>query len=158
MTIWGCGLKVLRDTAIATIVSYLFQFIFVPDVRISISQSLAFIIGGLWFISGFPIWLLGAKEIKENFEKGQLITSGIFKYIQHPVYFAWGLFYIPSLVFMTRSWIGFVIPVVFYLSFIYRISFEEEYLANKFGEKYINYKNNTGRIFPKLKKRSCYKS
>jgi protein-S-isoprenylcysteine O-methyltransferase Ste14 len=52
---------------------------------------------------------------------------------------------------MTRSWIGFIIPVVFYITFLYEISFEEKYLEQKFGEQYIRYKDNTGRIFPRLK-------
>jgi protein-S-isoprenylcysteine O-methyltransferase Ste14 len=122
----------------------------IPGIRMPVSRTSACIIGGIWFIIGFPIWISGAKEIKKNFEEGKLITSGIFKYIQHPIYCAWGLFYIPAIVLMTRSWIGFVIPVVFYLSFVYRISFEEKYLSDKFGEKYLFYKNSTGRIFPKL--------
>lgn len=151
MTTWGCGPKILIVTIVIAGITYLMQYLFFPDLLIPISQPLAFITGGIWFVLGIPIWFLGAKGISKNFMKQQLVTSGIFRHIQHPIYCAFNLFYIPALIFMTRSWIGFIIPVIFYFVFCSNISFEEKYLEKLFGDEYLKYKNNTGRIFPKLK-------
>ena len=92
MTTWGCGPKILIVTIVIAGITYLMQYLFFPDLLIPISQPLAFITGGIWFVLGIPIWFLGAKGINENFTKRQLVTLGIFKYIQHPIYCAFNLF------------------------------------------------------------------
>jgi protein-S-isoprenylcysteine O-methyltransferase Ste14 len=152
MTIWGVGPKIGRGTLLVAIVIYALQYFFFPDFKIPISQSLAYIIGGVWFVLGIPIWLNGGEKINKNFEKGKLATSGILKYIQHPIYCAFILFYIPGLVLMSRSWIGFVIPFAFYFFFRKYIGTEERWLKEKFGEEYLIYKNKTGKILPKIKR------
>ena len=150
MTSWGCGPKILLIVLITAVPLYLVQFLFFPDFRIPVPSWLAFLIGGIWFVSGIPVWFFGAREINKNFLKKQLVTTGIFRYIQHPIYCAFGLFYIPALVFMSRSWIGFILPLLFYILFLCNIKYEENYLETLFGETYSEYKKQTGRIIPKL--------
>lgn len=150
MTIFGIGPKILKKTLLIAIIIYASQYFFFPDFKIQISQTLAFIIGEVWFVLGIPIWISGGIEINKNFKKGKLATSGILKYIQHPIYCAFILFYIPALVFMSRSWIGFIMPFVFYFFFKIYIGIEEKWLKEKFGDEYLIYNNKTGRIFPKI--------
>jgi protein-S-isoprenylcysteine O-methyltransferase Ste14 len=151
MTRWGCGPKIIRRTILVGVIIYILQYFFFPNFKIPVSQNLAFIISGIWFALGISVWFLGAIEVHKNFSKGKLTTSGIFKYIQHPIYSAFILFYFPGIIFMTRSIVGFILPFVGYYFLRKYISFEEEYLKEKFGNKYIRYKQKTGRIFPKLK-------
>ena len=148
MTVWGIGPKIIRGTLLVAIIVYASQYFFFPDFKIPISQNLAFIIGGIWFVLGIPIWFNGAREIGRNFKEGKLATSGILKYIQHPIYCAFIIFYIPALVFMSRSWAGFIIP--FALCFFFRkyIVIEEKWLKEKFGGEYKNYMKRTKKIIP----------
>jgi protein-S-isoprenylcysteine O-methyltransferase Ste14 len=150
MTRWGCGPKIVRRTLFVGIIIYILQYFLFPDFKIQIPQTSAFIIGGIWFFLGLPIWFLGGFEVHKSFSKGKLVTSGIFRYIQHPIYAAFCLFYLPGLVFMTRSTAGFLIPFMFYFFLRKYISYEEEYLEGLFGKEYLEYKERTGRIFPKI--------
>jgi protein-S-isoprenylcysteine O-methyltransferase Ste14 len=150
MTRWGCGPKIVRRTLLVAVVVYVLQYFFFPNFKIPISQNLAYIIGGIWFALGIPVWFLGGFEVHKSFSKGRLVTSGIFRYIQHPIYAAFCWFYLPGFVFMTRSIVGFVLPFVFYFFLTKFISFEEEYLEKLFGKEYLEYKKGTGRIFPRL--------
>jgi protein-S-isoprenylcysteine O-methyltransferase Ste14 len=150
MTRWGCGPKIIRMTVLITILLFILQYFLFPDFKIPISQKLAFIIGGVWFLFGIPIWFLGGFEVHKSFNKGKLVTSGIFRYIQHPIYAAFGWFYLPGLTVMTKSYITFILPFILYFFLRKYIFFEENYLEKLFGKEYLEYKNKTGRIFPKL--------
>jgi protein-S-isoprenylcysteine O-methyltransferase Ste14 len=150
MTRWGCGRKIARRTALVTIVLYVLQYLFFPDFVLPIPGESAFILGAIWFVAGFPIWLSGAKEIKKAFPEKRLVTSGIFRYIQHPIYAAFTFFYIPGAVLMTRSILSFLLPFVFYFFFRKYIHVEEEYLEDLFNGEYLGYRERTGRIFPKF--------
>ncbi|WP_394701105.1 methyltransferase family protein [uncultured Methanolobus sp.] len=95
-----------------------------PDYRIPVSQENAFRIGAFWFFPGIPVWSSGAKEIRKIFPKGKLVTSGIFRYLQHPIYTAFCLFCIPGVAIMTRSVSGLLLPSAFYV-LNKRIPYEE---------------------------------
>ncbi len=80
----------------------------------------------------------------------RLVTSGIFKYVRHPIYtsliiglLSWSL-YNNS---MFQLFISLVLMVLFY----YKSKYEEEELIKKFPD-YKSYMNDTGRFFPKFKK------
>ena len=83
-------------------------------------------------------------------EGHQLVTSGIYKYIRHPMYAAhilWAL----AQVMMLHNWIaGYSFIVVMVPFYIYRVTKEEEMLMETFGEEYEKYRNKTGALFPKL--------
>lgn len=150
MTRFGCGPWLTRDAVLAALILYGLQYLLFPDYRIPISQENAFRIGAFWFFLGIPVWFSGAKEIRKNFSRGKLVTSGIFRYLQHPIYTAFCLFYIPGVVIMTRSVTGLLLPFVFYLLIRRHIPYEERYLEDRFGKEYTDYRESTGRIFPRF--------
>jgi protein-S-isoprenylcysteine O-methyltransferase Ste14 len=79
-----------------------------------------------------------------------LVTDGIYKYIRHPLYTLGSLFYF-SLGFITDSWIFFILAILSFLVIgIIRTRKEEQELEKKFGQKYIEYRNKTGKYFPKI--------
>lgn len=150
MTHWGIGPKAVMGTLLTALAAYCCQYVFFRDFRIDLPLSSALIIGIAWFSLGIPIWLCGAIAIKDNYKQGKLVTCGIFSYIQHPIYCAFIFFYLPAVAIMTRSYPAFAMPVVFYLIFARNIVYEEKYLEEKFSGEYLEYKNKTGCIFPKL--------
>jgi len=98
------------------------------------------------------------KELSDNWsavlevkEKHTLIKTGIYKYIRHPMY--------------TQSWLwvillGFVSSNCFVLIFgivawglLYftRVFAEEKMLIAEFGDDYLDYMKETGRLLPKFK-------
>ncbi len=85
-------------------------------------------------------------EIKEGH---QLIRTGVFKWVRHPMYAAFVAIAVAQ-IFMLQNWIigpAFLISAIpFYL---HRVKREEKMLINKFGSEYLDYIHSTGEVFPK---------
>lgn len=84
-------------------------------------------------------------------QEGQrLVTTGVYRYIRHPMYaahFLWA-FAQPLLLW---NWIaGFALLITFIPLYYVRVPVEEGVLAGRFGEEYREYMERTGRIVPKF--------
>ena len=126
-----------------------------------------------WSLFEFPLWVryLGAafallvspmvlwmfvslgKNITDTVDtrkQHKLVTTGIYHYIRHPLYTLGSLFYI-SLGLLTGSWIFFLLSILsFVVIGVLRTRREEEELEKKFGQEYVDYRNRTGKYFPKI--------
>ena len=86
-------------------------------------------------------------EVKKDHE---LIMSGPYKYIRHPMYAS---VYLTSVGFLilTANWLlGVLLLAPFTILYISRIRSEEQMMLEKFGEKYQEYMKKSGRLFPKF--------
>jgi len=84
-------------------------------------------------------------------QEGQrLVTTGVYRYIRHPMYaahFLWA-FAQPLLLW---NWIaGFALLITFIPLYYVRVPVEEGVLAGRFGEEYREYMERTGRVVPKF--------
>ncbi len=78
----------------------------------------------------------------------QLITTGPYSRIRHPLYSAM-LGYSIGLALLTASW-AFVALVVVMIAWLpVRVAREEQMMIGKFGDEYKAYMRSTGRFFPK---------
>lgn len=83
-------------------------------------------------------------------EGHKLITTGIYKYIRHPIYLAVSLQYL-GIPLIFSSIYGLIFILIDTIAFIsLRIRIEEKMLVREFGEEYINYMKNTKKIIPFL--------
>ncbi len=114
-------------------------------------QATAFVLvtGGALIIS-MGLFRLGAHftPLPHPRKAGKLLTTGIYKWIRHPLYS--GLFLITAGIALyslniPRGIIAFVLLLVLY----FKSQYEESLLQEKFPE-YATYKMKTGRFFPKL--------
>ncbi|WP_094228834.1 methyltransferase family protein [Methanolobus psychrotolerans] len=81
----------------------------------------------------------------------KLIRKGPFSLIRHPLYASYFLILAGLSFVLLNLWI--LIPAFFILLGIYPTAkTEEEVLIEQFGDEYIEYKNQVGMFFPKLKK------
>lgn len=112
-------------------------------------------VGFFLFFLGVVIHLTGILTLKKQWslvvavsDDHQLIDTGIYKFIRHPIYAA---IFLELLGFSLAlaNWIPILI-IVFpnILSFGYRICVEEKVLRKHFGEKYTNYERRTRRFIP----------
>ena len=80
----------------------------------------------------------------------ELITSGVYKYMRHPMYSAHLLWAIAQIMIL-HNWIAgysfLIAQIPFYLI---RIKNEEAMMIEQFGAAYKAYMEKTGRLFPKL--------
>jgi len=125
---------------------FLVNFRIIDTNYIIIAASLLFLIMGvgLTFVSilnlGDAISLGIPKEYTE-FKSG-----GLYKFSRNPMYVGFHCLSISAVLFTLNI---FIAILVIYSLFVYHIIIkgEEEYLQNKFGDKYIDYTNQTRRYF-----------
>ena len=82
-------------------------------------------------------------------EEHSLITSGPYRYIRHPLYVFGALLFL-SISLIMGSWFIPLVGIPTYAILIYRTGIEEEMLTERFGNKYTQYMQRTGRFFPRL--------
>lgn len=83
-------------------------------------------------------------------EGHQLVTTGPYHYIRHPLY-TFGTIFMLSLALVTGLWwllVGFGLPLAV---LIWRTPREEANLVARFGDEYRAYMARTGRFLPKLR-------
>jgi protein-S-isoprenylcysteine O-methyltransferase Ste14 len=78
--------------------------------------------------------------------------GGIYNYIRHPQSLGEFPLFV-AISFMLNSWFLILISAVVIIVYIpIMINFEEKDLIRRFGDKYMEYKERTGALFPKLSK------
>jgi methanethiol S-methyltransferase len=82
-------------------------------------------------------------------EKGQLTTSGLYRYVRHPIYFGAILFLWTS---PQLTWNGLALRAAFTLYFIIGAMVEEKKLVEEFGDDYRSYRMKTPMLIPWPKK------
>jgi protein-S-isoprenylcysteine O-methyltransferase Ste14 len=81
-----------------------------------------------------------------------LITNGPFAYVRNPLYVGNMLMYagVGVMSMALFPWLLFVAGLLFYLQYYVIVTQEEEYLAERFGTEYEDYRNGVGRFSPRL--------
>ena len=83
-------------------------------------------------------------------ENHQLVTSGPYKWIRHPLY-TFGLLFFFSIAILSSNWIPLVAEFVVLAALLARLPKEEAKLIERFGDQYRAYAQRTGRFLPKLR-------
>ena len=104
------------------------------------------VIIGLWGILSIQI---GNFNIQPEVKSNSLITSGPYKWIRNPMYLSVILFYLPIIVenFNLLNLLVFIILIV---TLLMKMNSEEQFLEERFGTEYLQYKSKTKRIIPFL--------
>lgn len=101
----------------------------------------------------FLAWILARRGMKAVFgterEKPELINTGVFSVIRHPIYTGAILFYLGASL-ITLSILSLVFWLVIVAVYVLIARFEEQILTKEFGEAYTYYKKKTGMLFPKI--------
>lgn len=114
------------------------------------------IAGLVLVLSGITIYVKARRTLGRFFserlrllEDHELVASGIYAHIRHPIYAA-GMLLLPGFALLLNSPLGFIIMLLYIPLILVRIPFEEKMLRNAFGEKYIEYAKQTKRLVPLL--------
>lgn len=101
-------------------------------------------------------WILARKGMKQVFgtprEKPEVICTGVFKVVRHPIYTGALLFYLGAIC-ITLSIASAVFWLVILGFYIMISRYEERILTEEFGEEYTLYKKQTGMLIPRLFKK-----
>lgn len=119
----------------------------VPLIGILDFQSLGyghwsqFLVGGLLFVLGFGIDLWGTKtlSVQQSLgEKGEIITSGPYRYTRNPQYVGFIILYI-GIILVTSSFMALVTGVFAIILFFITPFSEEPWLRQHYGKPYEEY-------------------
>ena len=110
--------------------------------------------GIMIIIIGYSITVFANKEINKNWspiiEKDntqELVTTGIYKLIRHPLYFSGVLIILGTILFFKATYCIALI-IIYFCVIIWRINKEELKLIKYFDEKYLEYKKCSKKIMP----------
>lgn len=105
-------------------------------------------------IAGLIIAVFARRKLERNWssnvelkEGHELVTSGIYGYVRHPIYSGIGLMGLGTLLYV-QSIIALLIYVFVFLIFAYRIKKEEELMTKTFPKEYPEYKRKVKALIP----------
>jgi len=137
------------------IILFIIYFLDLQLLNFSI-PSLVKVVVGILTILGILIILLSILQLNTNISpfpsprsKTILITSGLFKYMRHPIYSGILISSISYAIY-SGSIYKLIVAVVLYFLFYFKSIYEERKLSQQFSN-YKNYMKVTGRFFPIIK-------
>lgn len=111
-------------------------------------------IGISLIVSGILVNQIAVKTLGKFFDRltikneHQLVTSGIYSKVRHPIYTSYLLLFV-GFCTLLQSWLSLAALILVCLVwFGNRISIEENMLIEEFGENYNTYKQQTNRLIP----------
>jgi protein-S-isoprenylcysteine O-methyltransferase Ste14 len=90
-------------------------------------------------------------EVRKGHE---LVTHGVYRSIRHPMYASIFLWCIAQGLLLENWLAGWSSFVTFTLMYLLRTPREERMMCEYFGQKYRDYMNRTGRLFPRIKRQT----
>lgn len=110
---------------------------------------------GIGIVGVFGIyWLFssigtGITPTSATRKEHKLVTTGIYRYIRHPLY-TFGASMFVSFGMMADNWFIALLGILTFIVMAIRTPKEEANLVEKFGDEYRAYMKRTGRFLPKL--------
>ncbi|WP_291042642.1 isoprenylcysteine carboxylmethyltransferase family protein [Dyadobacter sp. 50-39] len=149
-------MRKIKDMVFVSVQLVLFGlYIFMPSLLTFSVNRVGEIAGGLLALAGLIVILISVYQIRRSLtpfpspvKNGQLITSGLYRYIRHPIYSGiilaaagYGLH--------TADTIKVIIALFLWLLFYFKSKYEERMLM-AFYDDYSRYSSGTYRFFPFL--------
>jgi protein-S-isoprenylcysteine O-methyltransferase Ste14 len=101
-------------------------------------------------VIGLAVNIFSARLMLRAFKQRQLLTTGPYAISRNPMYTSFIVLTIPGLGLALNCWAVLTVSVVMYIAIVLSVKEEEEWLTQTFGEQYVTYARNVGRIFPKV--------
>jgi protein-S-isoprenylcysteine O-methyltransferase Ste14 len=89
--------------------------------------------------AGIVVWLWSVFLIATKVRRGELVTSGPFAVVKHPLYTGVSLLVLPAAGFLVNTWLGLALGLVVYAAARVYAPAEEEDLERRFGPVWHDY-------------------
>jgi protein-S-isoprenylcysteine O-methyltransferase Ste14 len=98
------------------------------------------VISGIVLAAGLTIWAWSVVLILTRVPRGELITSGPYAWVKHPLYTSVALLVLPWLGFLFNTWLGAFVGIVLYVGSRIFSPAEEAELSKTFGPAWQEYR------------------
>ena len=99
------------------------------------------------------LFMSGHVVVSHEHRPTDVVSTGAFRYVRHPLYLGCILFYL-GLTVSTVSLFSLALLVLIFVFYNYIAGYEEKLLVQRLGERYTNYKRSTGKWVPRIGSRS----
>ncbi len=120
-------------------------------------------LGAIMLIAGITLLGMAHYHLDKSFysfvvskEEQQLVTSGPYQWVRHPIYTAYLINYVAGGLLASNLVLTFVPVIFFSLMIINRIPREEAVMREEFGQDYIELERRTGRLLPRFRQGESY--
>ena len=123
----------------------------IVGVILNVVDPSVFHVGGPWpilgaisivvLIPGVAIWIWSVVLILTKVPRGELITSGPYALVKHPLYTGVALLVLPWVGFLFDSWLGALVGIIVYVGSRAFAPAEEAVLARTFGDAWDRYRD-----------------
>jgi len=138
-TLVGSGNKIMLLTmpflTVGLVLNILYPSLFSVGGPFIALQVLSFIL----LIPGITIWLWSVILILTMVPRQELIASGPYTLVKHPLYTSVGLLVLPAIGLLLDSWLGILVGVILYGAARIFAPEEEKALAKAFGADWDEY-------------------
>lgn len=136
-------------TYVLPVIQIISIFMYAGAMHISIR-----IVGIILTVAGVLAFILSVAQMKDNWragvqreEKTNLVTTGIYFVSRNPAFLGFDLMYIGILLSFFNWYLCVATVIALVLFHLQIINVEEEFLAEAFGEEYLQYKSSVCRYF-----------
>jgi len=151
LTFWGASPIIFIITILYTIPIIIINYFLKPVFEINFIPYRILIALAIFSLCiGVPSYIITLKVLKTAYKKKELITTGIFSICRNPLFAVVIFLLLPGIILFFNSWFLLTIPCFLYVMFRIFINREEYLMEKEFGQEYIEYKNHTSAIFPKI--------
>jgi protein-S-isoprenylcysteine O-methyltransferase Ste14 len=148
----GNMLLIGSATGVGLWLPLIFDLLGVDIIRINLLEG---VIGLVFMASGLGIRIWAALTLGKYYtttlmitENQRVITTGPYARIRHPGYLGEIFLWTGFAVLSSNLILVFLLPVVFVVVYLYRISAEERMLVKELGNDYAQYKRRTWKLVP----------
>ena len=152
LPVFGVGPYLIGMIVLITILFFVLSFHNVIPVYKS-NQIILSVLGFVLIVAGTIFWLSANvnSRIDDGIRNNQLITTGIYSKVRHPIYAAF-LYAITGAILIFDNMFLIFLPVIFWLILTVVIkNTEEKWLFEWYGDYYLIYSRNVNRFIPKVR-------
>ena len=136
----GNGRKIGLFTLPFLVAGISLNIIFPEFFIVNDTSGILFRISLLFLIVGIINWIWTVGLILTKIPRKQLITTGPYAIVKHPLYAGVAFLIIPWLGFMLNTWLGVVLGIIVYIGSRIFSPEEEKLISKIFGIEWENYR------------------
>ena len=107
------------------------------------------VLGLTLLIPGLAAWLYCYTQVSRAHARGELLTSGCYSRVRHPIYSIWGFLILPGFSLAVGGFM-LLLPLVYWAAVLAFIGEEERTLEERFRDRWREYRRRTPRFIPRV--------